>query len=149
MLCSTAHATIVAGRSDCDRLFNALRLLNLSTLNHQLFCPVFYETDRPTKNSLEKKWIETTQRKNRKRFRRRNPAKDFRPNEMILILGAQAASPPQDGFAAVTLVSAGSRNAFLGPHVCVSWYRASRSRTSVAIKSLLRPQEPARAVRTF
>ena len=25
--------------------------------------PVFYETDRPTKNSLEKKWIEQTHEK--------------------------------------------------------------------------------------
>jgi hypothetical protein len=34
----------------------------LSTINFPLL-ELFYETDRPTKNALEKRWIETTREK--------------------------------------------------------------------------------------
>jgi 2-oxoglutarate ferredoxin oxidoreductase subunit beta len=37
------------------------RLLQLSTINVSV--GVFYQSDRPTKNALEKKWIETTREK--------------------------------------------------------------------------------------
>ena len=43
---------------------------------------VFYQTDRPTKNALEKKWIETHARKNWQRQRSGNSPEDLRPNEM-------------------------------------------------------------------
>jgi hypothetical protein len=37
------------------------RLLQLATINVSV--GVFYQSDRPTKNALEKKWIETTREK--------------------------------------------------------------------------------------
>jgi hypothetical protein len=45
------------------------------------FPGVFYQSDRPTKNALEKKWIDNT-RESRQRFRSRITSKDIRPNEI-------------------------------------------------------------------
>ena len=43
---------------------------------------VFYQNDRPTKNALEKKWIETTREKTGNAIGPGAPPEDIRPNEM-------------------------------------------------------------------
>jgi hypothetical protein len=44
---------------------------------------VFYESDRPTKNALEKKWIDTTREKLGNRLISPVTPEDFRQDEMI------------------------------------------------------------------
>src|SRR5437763_13857263 len=60
----TARDTIAAGRNDCNRLLMLCvsSTTQLSTINVSLL-GVFYQSDRPTKNTLEKKWIESSREK--------------------------------------------------------------------------------------